>query len=166
MKPWELKHTVCRHHTPFLHVTVRERRGGKAERKNREEGREDEEEAELEGWRRVRIEQWRAEKKMKRETQRVHWQITHVICDSGVIKERLHEEENYLSLCARHWDKETVSNICHTWWWRRIKSHKRCDGNDYLKKQQMDSVTVLILCVNWVMTCCLGQDPVIFYKWR
>lgn len=49
MKPWELKHTVRRHHIPFLHVAVRERRGGKAERKNREEGREDEEEAELEG---------------------------------------------------------------------------------------------------------------------
>lgn len=42
--------------------------------------------------------------KMKRETQRkrVHWQITHAICDSRVIKERLHEEENYPSLCARH----------------------------------------------------------------
>lgn len=58
----------------------------------------------------------REEKKdEERNTERVHWQITLVICDSGVIKERLHEEENYLSLCARHLDtkRHTVTFVTH-----------------------------------------------------
>lgn len=50
-------------------------------------------------------------KNAERNTEGVHWQITHVICDSGVIKERLHEEGNYLSLCARH--KETLTFVTH-----------------------------------------------------
>lgn len=113
MKPSELKHTVYWYHTfaCFAYALDRER-GAKAERKDRDERREDEGEAELEGVKEsvnLTVASW--EKDEERNPGRVHWQITHVICDSGVIKEGLHEEENYLSLCARYWDKETLCNI-------------------------------------------------------
>lgn len=71
--------------------------------KDREERGEDEGEAELEGVKEsVNLPVASREKDEERNPERVHWQITHVICDGRVIKERLHEGENYLSLCARY----------------------------------------------------------------
>lgn len=165
MKLWELKHTVYRYHT-FFCMWLWER-----EEEEKQKGR-----TEKKGEKMKRKQSWRGEGgcesnngKLRKRWREKHRECTGRSHTSSVIAEsskRGYMKRKIISHFVQDTDKETVSNICHTWWWRRIKSHKRCDENDYLKKQQMDSVTVLILCVNWVMTCCLGQDPVIFYKWR
>lgn len=118
MKPWELKHTVYWYHTLacFARASGHERGWKAGKGRTGKNAGEDEGEAELEGVKEsVNLPVASREKDEERNPERVHWQITHVICDGGVIKERLHEGENYLSLCARYWDKETLCNIlAHT----------------------------------------------------
>lgn len=107
-------------------------------------------------------------KKMKRGTERVHRQITHVICDSAVIKERLREEENYLSLCARHLDtkRHSVTFVTHGGWGGGNKGSRVMRLERLLEKQPVDSVTVLMLFVKGEVTCRLAQNEVISYRWR
>lgn len=117
-----------------MHVIIRERRESRARRAGRTEkkgekmkrrqSRRGEGECKSNDGTLRGEKKEKKKKKMKRGTERVHRQITHVICDSTVIKERLRKEENYLSLCARHLDtkRHSVTFVTRAGW-GRIKAH-------------------------------------------